>query len=291
MKSHIALCGSALASWLLALAASAQPVAPEVQLAVSLCCRDAEKSFEHLPGRDLAEQGLALALQSALASRVPFVTWRTDGAAATQLVLALIETPALPLSRVELRWLRARGGAEQALAIDPIALYGSSDTAREASNGQRFSVDARAKLALALTSAFFEQLQREFVSQVPLASAVTPRPQERLVIVPLRFSEAKLGMDSQLRVEFRSAAPSKAGRLELVNPLRWRQPPAADLIQASVGGAVFDSHALPLSEGWSDALPQLLSGAQISCYVTKFVPASPFELEADVFEDVVVTPQ
>jgi len=281
----------ALVGSLAAPMASAQPTAPEVQLVASLCCRDTEQSFAQLPGRDLAEAALALALQRALEARIPFVTWKTDGEAATKLVLALVETPQIPLSLVELRWLRASGGAEELLAVDAIPLYAPDDTSREASNGERFTLDARAKLASALTSAFFEQLQREFVSRVSLASAVTPRPQERLVIVPLQFSRARLGMDSQLRVEFRSAAPSKAGRLELVNPARWRKPPQVDLIQASVGGAVVDSHALPLSEGWSDQLPQLLSGAQLSCYVTKFVPASPFELESDVVDDVVVQPQ
>jgi hypothetical protein len=290
---------------LLALVLVAAPAAAQVEtrplvgVSVSLCCNSEAappegplRSFEFLPQRLEAERELAQAIAAELAERRPFIVWSADPAAGgTTLLVKLVETSSVPFSLVELKWFRKSAAGERALAVDRVTLFKPNQTTRNASDHAGFVSLARGKIAEALTSVFVDQLQGEFISKLPLATALTLLPDEKLVVLPVRWGDTRIGGESRLRVSFRSGAPESTGHLTLARPARRSRQPQPQMLQAAVSGADFDSQEVTLSGGWSDRLPGLLENARVSCFVEHYEQASDFEADEGVFDDVVVDPQ
>jgi hypothetical protein len=256
----------------------------EVAVSVSLCRCDAQdqlRSFEFLPGRAQAELELAEFVSARASEQLPYLRFVSGASAsaapaAAKLRLELREQRLQRQSIVELHWLHVKpSGEERALQLDPVPLFDENAIERFSNNREGFVGYARSVLARVLNSAFAAQLHDKFARAVPIASRIGFADERVVLLVP--FADLRLGMDSEIRVDFRRSSPAGTGSLELGNLSGRVAQPHIRMLQAAVQRAVFNSRAIELDRGWSAALPELLDGAALAAFVKRYEPAGEFE--------------
>lgn len=238
--------------------------------------------------RASAEEELARSLADELARRYGFAEWRLPAPAAAasgavaapigSLIARLVETPAQPGPRVEVRWFGGFGAAAPAaLALQPIEVYAPSNPNWHSNNRNAFVSHVKGKLMGTVQPDGFMrvELRRELVRRLPIATAVEARADEQVIVIPRLWKHLQLGRQSVLFVQFSrgSGAQQERGELKLMLPSQRPRGPFQGWVQAGVREASFGPRTLALTGGWNAELPALLGGgASLACFIDDYQP-------------------
>jgi len=239
----------------------------------------------NLPQRADIETALAQRIGAQISPRFRFADWPGPAAdAMTQpklgtLVVRLEEEEAAPTPRIVMKWYAQFGaGAPRELPIARIEMYSSTDPTWATNNRADFESQAGGKLASEIrTEGFYTLLFRQFVRLLPLATSVRVVPDDRVIVVPLRWQDVLLGPESSVVVRFekKQGDLTPRGSLTLDLITKRARDPDIGFVQGTVKDASFDGHPLELERRWNSTLPQLLKDADVRCYLAEYEQADP----------------
>lgn len=243
----------------------------------------------NLPERPQAVQNVSNALATELARQYVFADWLAQAPAQSQmqlgrLVLRMEENRAAqPNPQVFVRWLGAGsspGATLVDLGFDPIEIYSPGNLNWDTNNRADFETRLLAKtMEKVRTDAFREEFFKRFLAKLPIASTVVPQATDRVIEIPVRWSEMLLASETVLTVRFNKqvnqvtqegtmvlgqivARPAAPG--EAASPTEF---PAR--LRGSVTKADFDAKPIALdTQNWNAQLLQILDGAKASCFIT-----------------------
>jgi hypothetical protein len=141
------------------------------------------------------------------------------------------------------------------------------------------------------SAGFRDEFVKRFLGRLPLSTAIEPKVTERVIEIPVRWSEMLLSSESVLIVHFNKQLPQgnregemKIGKIvaRVDNQANGAgQPPEFPTrLRGSLTEAMFDGGLLSLNQqNWNDQVPQVLTGAKANCYILKYMPKD--ELEGD----------
>lgn len=243
----------------------------------------------NLPERGAAQDAIGRQLAALIAQRFAFADWTvTAGDAESRLgalVLKLEEDDStVPNPRIVVRWYGAAGPAVVAgkqLPIPAVEIYAPTNPNWDTNSRRNFQTRVLGKLVdIMRADAFYDQLFSVFVSKLPIAEQVKAVANDRAIDVPVAWRELLLAPESVVVVRFRinSGTAVETGTLKL-NPIAPRLvvlDPATNTTSTLLRGAVDEAtvgvHRLHLVGNWNDELPNLLNGADVTCYLVKYKP-------------------
>lgn len=271
----------------LCLAARAQPPRPWVQVLVEIESPSLRDSLH--TDRPRAEADLGRRLAELLRERHPFVGWRgaaqagpAPGLAAAPMGTLLARVvdvgSAATGSAVELAWALRGAQGDERLPVPAVALYLPFESGASRHDAALFVAHAHGRLGEKIRVQGFDEVTRLHVlRRLPIARAVEPLASDRVVLLPLRWQDLRLGAGSTLEVLVTQPTPSgERVNRALLSEVRERRQGAAQhrgLVQAAVNALKEDSIDVPLQQQWSPRLPALLRGTSVACYVTHFMAA------------------
>lgn len=275
---RIGVVGLALASPIDALHAEPDLLKPQVLVGFEI---EAPK-FLRLPEQAAARNDLATSIAGEFGRRFKFADWVTRPDAAVgppvgALTARLVETAAFPGPQISVKWF-ARFGSDAPieLTLPPIEIYSPTNPDWDSHNRAAFVTRVWAMIAPTLRAdGFQQQVLREVVQQLSIASSVEPRSEDRVIVIPRMWKHLQLGQESKLRLVFSkgSGNAEEQGILQLVLPSQRARDPGVGRLQAAINEASFGTQPLPLTHGWHDRLPELLAGAKIACFIREYRPA------------------
>lgn len=235
-----------------------------------------------------AERELARRLAVLLSQRHPFVGWRDAAptpsapdapAAMGTLVARVIDVgSAASGSPVELAWALRGARGDETLTVPAVPLYLPFESSGSRHDALRFVEHAQSRLReKVLVEGFDEQARRHVVSRLPIARGVEAVPSDRVVLLPLRWQDLRLGAGSRLEVQVTQdiAGGQRVNRATLgeVRERRHGPPQLRGLVQAAVSAMTEGSTDVPLQQQWNPRLPDLLRGSLIECFLKEYRPA------------------
>jgi len=235
-----------------------------------------------LPDAGASERNLAQRLAAELAPHHPFADWRpgvsTGGMGA--LIARLVEGNESPFPKIEVVWSLKLPSGERVLQtpLPNAVIYAPSNPNWDTSNGPRFETRVFEEMMKVVRSGGFHEIAfKEVLRKLPIATEVQPVERDRVVLVPLKWSQLRLGQGSELAVEFvrSNGTDRKKGRVALSRIDERGRDPGRGFVQGGVKEAVFDSQVLALDGGhWNAALQGLLTNATtVNCFITVFESA------------------
>jgi len=257
----------------------------------------------NLPERAQAEQTVRTALAAEFERQYVFAHWLAQAPAQSQmqlgrLVLRMEQNPnTQPNPQVFVHWFGASanpGAGLVDLGFEPIEIYSPGNPNWDTNSRPDFETRLlRKTLEKVRTDAFHEEFFKRFLARLPIASAVVPQSAERVIEIPVRWSEVLLSSESELVVRFD----------KLVNQTKQEGSMTLGQIAARIGGqtatpepppefparlrgsitkASFDAKPITLDpQNWNDQLPQILSGAKASCYISVYRPRDELAGDSD----------
>jgi hypothetical protein len=239
--------------------------------------------FQHLPQRADVETALAQKIGAQIAPHFRFADWPgpTDDVSSQPkvgtLVVRLEEEKTDPSPRIVMKWYGQFGGGEPSeLPIAPIEMYSPTDPTWATHDRADFETQAGGKLVPFIrTEGFYTQLLLQFVRHLPLATSIRVVPDDRVIVVPLRWQDVLLAPESSVVVRFvkRQGDAAQQGSLTLDLITRRARDPGIGFVQGAVQKALFDGHLLELESRWNSTLPELLNHAEVQCYLFDYVQA------------------
>ena len=242
----------------------------------------------NLPQLAQAQAAVGAALAKVFADKYVFANWSASvpppaGAQLGTLLLKLEKDDnTRPGPKVFLRFYGAiPGGAAHVRSIPTIEIYAPSflnwDTNDRAAFEARLIGNA---LPIINTAAFQDEFFQHFLALLPIASSVLLRPAERVIDIPVPWTQNLLAPESVLTVRFGKAVQQtkREGSMTLGNITAYVDPPSPSgnaaggaRLRGSITTAVFDAKPLPLDANrWNRQLPDLLSGAKTYCFITVY---------------------
>ena len=235
-----------------------------------------------------AERELGRRLSVLLSQRHPFVGWR-DAAPASPpddpptamgtLVARVIDVgSAAGGSPVELAWALRGARGDEALTVPAVPLYLPFESSGSRHDVLRFVEHAQSRLReKILVEGFDDQARRHVVSRLPIARGVEAMPLDRVVLLPLRWQDLRLGAASRLEVQVTQdvAGGQRINRATLgeVRERRHGAPELRGRVQAAVSAITEGSTDVPLLQQWSPRVPELLRGSLVECFLKEYRPA------------------
>jgi hypothetical protein len=246
----------------------------------------------NLPEQAQAVQNVSNALAAELERQYVFADWLPQAAESAmqlgRLVLRMEENRAAqPNPQVFVRWLGAGaspGAALVDLGFAPIEIYSPGNLNWDTNNRADFEARLLAKtMEKVRTDAFREELFKRFLARLPIASTVVPQAADRVIEIPVHWSEVLLASESVLTVRFdKEVNQTKRQGTMLLGQIAARTvtpggtaPPAefAARLRGSITKADFDAKPIPLDpQNWNDQLLQILNGARASCFISFYKP-------------------
>jgi len=253
----------------------------------------------NLPERALAEQHVREALSTEFARRYVFADWATKSGAdgAPQLgrvVLRLEQDPnTLPNPRVYATWLGSAGitddGGLTDLGMERIEIYSPGNPNWDTNDRRDFETHLLDKAMEKVgTDAFYQVFFQKFLARLPIASTVEPLPNDRVIEVPLPWSDVVLSSDSKLVVRFAKsiANVTQRGSLTLTHiatrTAQGAAGAAGSRLRGSIAEADYDGQPLTLEHSWNDRVPEILNSATARCYIADYKPPDALVGDADL---------
>jgi hypothetical protein len=197
---------------------------------------------------------------------------------------------------VKLWGTSATPGAElRDLGFRPIDVYSATDPNWDTHNRHAFESRVLEKtLERVRTSAFADEFFLRFIRRLPIGSSVVLDANDRVIEIPVQWNEMLLSPESQLLVRFDKATPptTREGTMTLgrIVPRLVEQtggvaalPEFPARLRGSITEASFDARPIVLNENWNEELPQILNGANASCYISIYKPRDELAVDADRF--------
>lgn len=277
-------CCMALVACLAGTPATAQspPERPWIQVLIDIESPSLRASLANRRGD--AERELARRLSGLLSQRHPFVGWR-DAAPANAptamgtLVARVIDVgSAASGSPVELGWALRGARGDETLTVPAVPLYLPFESSGSRHDALRFVEHAQSRLReKILVEGFDEQTRRQVVSRLPIARGVEAVPADRVVLLPLRWQDLRLGAASRLEVQVTQdvSGGQRINRVTLgeVRERRHGAPQMRGLVQAAVSAITEGSSDVPLQQQWNPRLLDLLRGSIVECFLKEYRPA------------------
>jgi len=257
-------------------AAAPARATPGARPAIAVEVRLEARSLKDLPRRDEVARELAGPIADWFRPRYRLFDWSPGaaGAAPVATLRALVtQTDTSPLPTIELAWLLSvPQQPDFPLPVGSQTIYSSTDMSRALSEPEKFKADFRKAIAAALQEGFDDRFRERAVEQIPIASEARAIARDHTVAIPIRWADAQLGVDALVRVSFerREGDGMKQGHVDLDFLSERLDDPDKGMIQGGVQSAIWGSSTLPLSSGWHEQLPSLLSGSVIQCRVTRY---------------------
>ena len=245
------------------------------------------QSLTGLPQREFVQREVARTVAERFRDRYRLFAWSPgQGAKVATLVARVTQSPALPLPTVDVDWvLEIPGQGDYVLHIEPARVYDSSDMRRALTEPDIFKSDLEKVIREVLKEAFFDRFRDEVLQRIPIARDAMPIPEDRMISVPLVWTEAQLSSEAVLRVLFerKEGDATKRGSFDIGILNERTVAPGKGLIQGGIQGAMWDTGKLPMVAGWNALVPSLLQGASITCHIATFKESvggsSPQELQ------------
>jgi hypothetical protein len=260
---------------------------------------------DNLPELDAALLAVRTALAAELGRQFVFADWRVaapDPAVARlgTLVLRLSADAATrPNPRIFVNWWgtgSSAGSSLRDLGFDPIEIYSPGDLNWDTNDRRAFETRVLGQtMAKMRTTAFREELLERFLKRLPLGSSIVPHATDRVIEIPVQWTELLLSPESQLVVLFdKSVDQTKREGMMTLSRIAARvgpqanpaaPPPAfAAALRGSITAASFDAVPIPLdAQQWNADLPELLSGATAACFISVYKPRDPLAADSDRF--------
>ena len=255
---------------------------------VSVSFQVAVPEFQrNLPQLAQAEVVIARALAAMFADSYAFADWSAGGPrTGTQLGTLILklekDESTRPGPKVFVRFYGAvPGGTLRATKIPEIEIYAPSFLNWDTNNRAAFEARLLGNAApIVRTPAFQAEFFQHFLALLPIASTVLPRATERVIDIPVQWTQNLLAPESILTVRFgKSVQQTKLeGSMTLTNiTAHVEAAPAAGgaaapaRLRGSVTAATFDAKPLLLDASrWNKRLPELLSGAKAYCFIAVY---------------------
>lgn len=261
-------------------ACAADPRKPHIEVVFEIDAINAPTFRRLLPEVDKAQANLAEQLATVFAPSHRFTDWTgTPQAVAPmgRLIARLIEVGTTkPFPRVVVKWfIRTPSGLVEELPLQAIEIYSPTTNLWETGNRQKFETRVFSEtIKVIQVQAFQETTFKEVLSKLPIATSATPVESDRVILVPLLWRQVRLGQDSEILVQFIKTTPQgsqQRGSLTLSRiGERSRAGDGVGFVQGGIRDGMLDAQAMPLSQQWNAALPQLLDKATIRCFITAF---------------------
>lgn len=249
----------------------------------------------NLPDRAASEREIVQKLAAAFARRYAFADWRATAPAGrtalgTLIVRLQADATTAPSPRVFVQLFRAArvaGGQPVDLRLNPIEIYEPTNLAWDTNNRRAFETRLLGRtLATVGNDAFQDDFVTRFVSSLPIASSIIPQADERVIDVPVAWTQNLLASDAELVVQFDKASRRGEMRLgDITSRANTGAPggfPAR--LRGSIRSAAFDSRPLPLdARRWNAGIPDLLSGARAFCFIAKYRERDALSPDDDLF--------
>jgi hypothetical protein len=254
----------------------------------------------NLPERAASEREIVQKIAAAFARRYAFADWRATAPAGRTTLGTLIlrlqaDASTAPSPRVSVllyRAARVAGGQPVDLRLNPIEIYEPTNLVWDTNNRRAFETRLLTRtLATVGSDAFQPGFVERFVSTLPIASSVIPQPNERVIDVPVAWTQNLLAADAELVVRFDKS--SRQGEMRLGNissQLTRPENPGAPgnafpaRLRGSLRSAAFDSQPLPLdARQWNAGLPDLLRGARAFCFIAVYRERDALSPDDDLF--------
>lgn len=283
---------------LLALAASFPALATKPEVVVEFEITVTEFT-DNLPELDKAIQAVREALAIELQRQVIFAHWLTVAPTDPQMQLGRLvarleqDTSTGPGPRVFVRFWGARpNGPLKELGLPEMEIYSSSNLNWDTNNRRDFETRiVNRTMEKIRNDSFRDKLVAQFLGKLPLSTAVEPKAIERVIEIPVRWSEMLLSSETVLIVQFNKsfADGNREGEIRLGQIVaRVDQnatgPSAAfpARLRGSLKAASFNGGAIDLEpQDWSDEVLRVLADANVNCFILTYSPKDELEGDSD----------
>lgn len=283
---------------LLALAASFPALAtkPEVLVEFEIAVT---QFTENLPEQDKAIQAVRKAFATELQRQFVFAHWLTEAPAEPLMQLGRLvarleqDTSTGPGPRVFVRFWGARpNGPLKELGLPEMEIYSPSNLNWDTNNRQDFETRILTRTMPTIRNdSFRDKFVEQFLGKLPLSSAVEPKATERVIEIPVRWSEMLLSSETVLLVQFNKSLPggNREGEFRLVRIVsrvdqNAANPPAAfpARLRGSLKEVSFDGDSISLDQqDWNDDLLQMLANASVNCFILTYKPKDELAGDSD----------
>lgn len=265
---------AALAAVLAGAAGLAMPALSMARPAIEVRVDIKAASLDGLVQRDFVQREIARKIADRFRDRYRLFAWSPEqGTKVATLVVRVSETPARSLPTVDVDWvLEVPGQSDYVLQIAPEHVYESSNSMRALTEPDAFKSDLDKAISAVLKGGFFDRFREEVLQRIPIARDAMPIPQDRMIAVPLLWTEAQLSFESVLRVTFerKEGNVTRRGSFDIDILNERTAAPGKGMLQGGIQTATWDTGMLPVVSRWNDQLPTLLQGASITCHIAKF---------------------
>lgn len=243
----------------------------------------------NLPQRSQSQQSLSEQLAAQMAERYAFADWpvtaRDGNAKLGELVLRLEEDGTTePNPSIVVRWYASFGAndvALQRLPLPEVPIYEPSNPNWDTNSRRDFETRVLSRMNEKTRSdAFYGAFFQIFIRNLSIASTVHAQSGDHVIDVPMQWRDMLLAPESVIVVRFKKTrgAVAEQGSLRL-SPVTARilpQDPSTQLsvtmLRGSVDQALFAAQPLNLVSNWNDRLPELLTDAEVRCYIFDYKP-------------------
>ena len=256
---------------------------------------------QNLPERDKAIQTLRNAFANELQRQFVFAHWLTEAPTQPQmqlgrLVVRLEQDKGMkPNPRVFVRLWGARpNGPLTELSLPELEIYSPGNPNWDTNNRGDFETRVLTHtMENVRNDSFREKFIKQFISKLPISSAVEPMVTDRVIEIPVRWNEVLLSSETELVVTFDKQVPqgSRTGTMTLGRIVTHvdgqanaagASPEFPARLRGSITDASFDAVKIPLDQqNWSDQVAQVLSGAKALCFISKYMPRDELAGDAD----------
>jgi hypothetical protein len=256
---------------------------------------------QNLPERNKAIQTLRSAYAKEFQRQFVFARWLTEAPAQPQMQLGRLvvrleqdkDTKPNPWVFVRLWGARPNGPLKE-LGLPELEIYAPGNPNWDTNSRGDFETRVLTQtMEKVRNDAFREKLFKQFLAKLPISSAIEPRATERVIEIPVRWSEVLLSSETELVVEFDKQAPqgSRLGTMKLGRIATRVHGPASATgeppefpawLRGSITEASFDAVKIHLDQqNWSDQVPQVLTGAKALCFISKYMPRDELAGDSD----------
>ena len=244
----------------------------------------------NLPEQSQALQHVSSAIAAELARQYEFADWVTQAPAQSETQLGRLvvrmkeEQPRTqPSPRVSVSWFGSSSSTDETLVdlkFDPIEIYSSGNPNWDTNNRADFETRVLAKtMEKVRTDAFRDRFFNVFLANLPIASTIEPQAADRVIEIPVRWSDVLLASESVLTVKFNKQVDEGLQKGTLVLGQIVARAAAAGgtaaspefpaRLRGSVTKADFNGASIPLdTQNWNEKLLQVLGGAKAYCFIS-----------------------
>jgi hypothetical protein len=189
-------------------------------------------------------------------------------------------------------WGARPNGPLKELGLPEMEIYSSSNLNWDTNNRQDFETRILTRTMETIRNdSFRDKLVAQFLGKLPLSSAVEPKATERVIEIPVRWSEMLLSSETVLLVQFNKSLPegNREGQFRLVRIVarvdqNAANPPSAfpARLRGSLKEVSFDGDSIHLDQqDWNDEVLQMLADASVNCFILTYMPKDELEGDSD----------